>query len=436
MLHDVDSPPQAELSHLRPLFAGEQPQSTGDLAAGYQRAIEQAIGNWAAGKTTDDDLRWLSMLLRRELLTNATAATPRLASLAKEYRQIESELSLPRIIAGIADGGPGLDQPVFLRGDCTRPGESVPRRYLEVLDKTRAGFSSPASGRLELAERIASPGNPLTARVMVNRIWHHLFGTGLVKTVDDFGHVGDLPSHPELLDYLAAEFVADGWSVKRLIRRIVLSRTFQLASQASPAARAADPENRLLSHYPARRMEAEAIRDSLLFASGRLDPALYGPSVQPYREKDYADRRLFAGPLDGHGRRSIYIKCNLMESPRFLSAFNIPGGKVAQGRRDVTNVPAQALAMLNDPLVVQQAGEWARRVVAHGDDSIGDRISAMFQTALSREPTDDERTRFEQAAGQLAELHSVSPADILKSEVVWREIAHTLFNLQEFVFIP
>jgi hypothetical protein len=257
-----------------------------------------------------------------------------------------------------------------------------------------------------------------------------------VRTVDDFGHVGDLPSHPELLDYLAAEFVADGWSIKRLIRRIVLSRTFQLASQASPAAKDADPLNRLLSHYPARRLEAEAIRDSILATSGRLDPALFGQSVQPYREKDYADRRLFAGPLDGHGRRSIYIKNNLMESPKFLSAFNIPGGKVTQGRRDVTNVPAQALALLNDPFVLQQAEQWAKRLAARPDESVGGRVGAMFQTALGRPPTDAERCRFEQAAAQLAELHAVLPGDILKSEVVWREIAHTLFNLQEFVYIP
>jgi len=436
VLHDGESPPQAELSHLRPLFAGEQPQSLVDLAARYQRVIEQAILNWSAGHTTDDDVRWLSMLISRELLTNTTTASPRLQSLAKEHRQLEAELSLPRVVAGIADGGPGIEQPVFVRGDCLRPGETVPRRYLEVLARSRAGFNSPTSGRLELAEQIASAGNPLTARVMVNRVWHYLFGTGLVRTVDDFGHVGDLPSHPELLDYLAAEFAADGWSVKRLIRRIVLSRTFQLASQASPAARAADPENRLLSHYPARRMEAEAIRDSLLANSGRLDAALFGQSVQPYREKDYADRRLFAGPLDGNGRRSIYIKSNLMESPRFLSAFNLPGGKVTQGRRDVTNVPAQALAMLNDPLVVQQAGEWARRLLTRPDDSVRQRIDAMFQTALGRPPTDGERTRFEHVAVQLAELHGVPPDEMLKSTIVWRDLAHTLFNLQEFVFIP
>jgi hypothetical protein len=437
VLHDGDAPPAAALAHLRPLFAGDAPpRSIAELAGRFQTAIADALARWAAGEATDDDVPWLAMLLRHDLVTNSIAATPRLESLVKQYRQIENELAQPRIVPGIADGEPGIEQPVFVRGDCLRPGEQVPRRYLDVLATTTAPFVSPGSGRLELAERIASPGNPLTARVLVNRVWHHLFGTGLVRTVDDFGHVGELPSHPELLDYLAAEFMADGWSIKRLIRRIVLSRTFQLAGEASAAAKDADPDNRLLSHYPARRLEAEAIRDSLLAVSGRLDPALYGRSIQPYREKDYVDRRLFAGPLDGHGRRSVYIKCNLMESPKFLSAFNIPGGKVTQGRRDVTNVPAQALAMLNDAFVIAQAGEWAGRFVARPDATPGERIDAMFEQALGRPASDVERSRFESAARQFAELHAVPADEVMKSHAVWRDIAHAMFNLQEFVYVP
>jgi hypothetical protein len=436
VLHDCAEPPPGELSHLRPLLLGAAPDSPAALAARYRAVIQAAVNRWAAGKATDDDARWLSELVRRGLLTNNPTASPELATLVTEYREVETSLSSPRIVAGIADGGAGIEQPVFARGDCFRPGDAVPRRYLEVLAGSRAAFASPGSGRLELAERISSPDNPLTARVIVNRIWHHLFGTGLVRTVDDFGHVGELPSHPELLDYLAAEFVADGWSIKRLIRRLVLSRTFQLASRPSEQAAELDPENRLLSHYPARRMEAEAIRDSILAASGRLDPALYGMSVQPFREKDYADRRLFAGPLDGRGRRSIYIKNNLMESPKFLSAFNLPGGKVTQGRRDVTNVPAQALALLNDPFVISQAEHWASRLVARQKDTLDARIKAMFEVALCRSPTAAERERFEQAAAELARLHGVRPEEILHSKAVWKDIAHAMFNLQEFVYIP
>jgi hypothetical protein len=436
VLHDCPEPPRPELSHLRTLLAGPEPSSFEDVAGCYATAIERAIQAWSDDKATDDDAFWLDYLLRRELLSNKMPAASRLQALVAQYRQLEGELSLPRIAPGIADGGAGFEQPVFVRGDCQRPGEKVPRRYLEVLSTNAANFLAAGSGRLELAERIASPTNPLTARVMVNRIWQHLFGTGLVRTVDDFGHVGDLPSHPELLDFLAVKFIEDGWSVKRLIRAIVLTQAFQAASQPSAAARETDPQNRLLSHYPARRLEAEAIRDLILATSGRLDKSLYGMSVQPYREQEYADRRLFPGPLDGNGRRSVYIKNNLMESPKFLGVFNFPGGKVAQGKRDVTNVPAQALALLNDPFVLQQADVWAGRLVQRPDSAIAPRIDAMFEAALGRRPTDAEQPRFEQAAMQLAELHQMPSADLLKSRIVWKELAHAMFNLKEFIYIP
>lgn len=436
VLHDGPEPPRAELTHLRPLFAGNEPTTIADVAIRYAHVVANAIRAWSDHQATDDDARWLDGLLRRELLPNQTASSARLAELANEYRQTEAQLALPRVIAGIADSSDGYDQPVFVRGDAMRPGEIAPRRFLEVLSASRELFVSAGSGRMELADRIASPSNPLTARVFVNRVWHHLFGTGLVRTVDDFGHVGELPSHPELLDHLATRFVAEGWSIKKLIRSLVLTRTFQLSSQPSSASHEVDPSNRLLQHYPARRLEAEAIRDSILAASGRLDRTLFGLSVQPFRDKDYADRRLFAGPLDGHGRRSIYIKNNLMEGPKFLEAFNFPGGKVTQGRRDVTNVPAQALALLNDPFVLQQADVWAKQLVAHPSKSVVERLRAMFETACQRTLSPDEQTRFERTIEQLAELHGVPLADVLTSQAVWKDVAHSIFNLQEFIYVP
>jgi hypothetical protein len=436
VLHDGPEPPRFELGHLRGLLAGIEPSSFADVAGRYVAAIDKALRAWAENKATDHDALWLDGLLRRELLANHVTSSPRLESLSRQYRQLEAGLSLPRIAPGIAEAATAYDQPLFVRGDCQRPGEKVGRRYLEVMSATTDPFTAAGSGRLELANRIASAENPLTARVMVNRVWHHLFGAGLVRTVDDFGHVGDLPSHPELLDYLAARFVEQGWSIKRLIRTIVLSRTFQTASQPSAAAKELDPQNRLLSHYPARRLEAEAIRDAILATSGRLDAALFGMSVQPFREKEYADRRLFPGPLDGDGRRSVYIKNNLMESPKFLGAFNFPGGKVAQGKRDVTNVPAQALALLNDPFVLQQAEVWANRLVARSDTTAVQRIDAMFERALGRLPTAFERERFEQAAARMAELYQVPAGEVLKSQAVWKELAHAIFNLKEFIYIP
>lgn len=466
VLHDQPAVPAARISYLMSVVdsdsktvSSDSPNSTPDnsasnnkAAAGttvggatelmeeviqrYARRMEAAIVAWSNDQTTDDDVVWLDAMVRRGLLNNSRGQSPRCQSLVDEFRRLEAELALPRVCVGVSDGGPGINQPVFIRGDCNRPGEKVPRRFLEVLSKSNEPFRSPNSGRLELAHRIASPENPLTARVMVNRVWHHLFGTGLVKTVDDFGHVGETPSHPELLDYLAIQFVNDGWSVKRLIRSLVLSRTFQRSNRASEISQNVDPQNRLLQHYPARRMEAEQVRDAILQASGRLDATLFGMSVQPFREKEYADRRLFPGPLDGAGRRSIYIKNNLMETPKFLGAFNFPGGKVAQGRRDVTNVPAQALALLNDPFVVQQADVWSQKLISRTGDSLATRLDAMFRSALSRSPTAEELARFEATILQLAELHQIPAGDLMTSQVLWKDVAHSLFNLSEFLFIP
>jgi hypothetical protein len=441
VMHDCDDSPKPELSHLRPLFAAtldakDAVDAVGALPARYAAVIGAVIGDWSDDRATDDDVRWLDALVRAGLLTNSVAGSERLAAIVAEYRQVEASLALPRVVPGLADCGPGFSQPVLVRGDCTRPGTPVTRHYLEAISSPDEPFVSEGSGRLQVAERIASPTNPLTARVIVNRVWHLLFGAGIVRTVDDFGHVGDLPSHPELLDYLAAQFVEEGWSLKRLIRELVLSRTFCSADQPTEAAAEIDPQNRLLGHYPARRMQAESIRDAILATSGRLDRTLFGMSIQPYREKENADRRLFPGPLDGRGRRSVYIKNNLMESPKFLSAFDFPGGKVALGRRDVTNVPAQALALLNDPFVLGQADEWAARLIARPDASIAARIDAAFETALSRPPRDDERQRFEQAVAQFATLYQVPTGEVLQSRVVWRDVAHSIFNLQEFIYIP
>ena len=225
----------------------------------------------------------------------------------------------------MGDFGPGFEQPVFVRGDCLRPTEPVPRRYLEVLSKPGEHFAPTGSGRLELAERIARADNPLTARVMVNRVWHHLFGAGLVRTVDDFGHVGERPSHPELLDYLAARFVEDGWSMKRLIRALVLTRTFRLTNRPSrgrAGRRPGEPLAAPLSRHGAWRRRPSAM-PSWPLPAGSIGHC-YGPSVEPFREREIAYQRLFLGPLDGHGRRSLYIKHTLMEPPKFLDAFNFP----------------------------------------------------------------------------------------------------------------
>jgi hypothetical protein len=435
VVHDETKPPKPDLSHWQPLFDAPLPGSSAEAADRYTAIVASAVERWTANRATDEDVRWIDGLLGLGLLTNRTDATPRLSELAKTYRSVEREIVPPRTIHGLGDAGAGVDHPLFVRGDCLKPMAVVPRRFLEVLSKPGEQFTVPGSGRLELATRIASGDNPLTARVMVNRLWQHVFGEGIVRTVDDFGHNGEQPSHPELLDHLAHRFVEDGWSMKRMIRALVLTKTFQQTNRPSAAARAADPENRLLHHYPARRMEAEAIRDAILMASGRLDLTLGGASVDPFREREISHQRLFSGPLDGKGRRSLYVKRTLMEPPKFLEAFNLPKGGVMQGRRDVTNVPAQALALLNDPFLLDQARVWAEKLTTT-EASVDARIERMFRVGLGRPPERGERARFAAAVKRFATLHEVAEADVLKSAVVWRDVAHTFFNLKEFIYIP
>ncbi len=309
--HDGAEAPKPDLSPLARLYAGAADvTSLAEVAEAYAAAIALAVSNWSEGTATDVDVYWLSWVVDNDLVDHSLMSSPRMQQLVSEYRRIEEqELTRPRLSAGIADCGPGADHAVLLRGNYATPGKLVARRYLEVLSDSGAPFQPTGSGRFQLAERIASPKNPLTARVMVNRVWHHMFGAGIVRTVDDFGHVGELPSHPELLDHLAARFATPlgsdgdgfGWSVKALIREIALSRTFCATDHAEATAAEIDPQNRLLHHYPARRMEAEAIRDSILAVSGRLQPELYGPSIQPYRSE--SDGRAEISKRFQHPRR-------------------------------------------------------------------------------------------------------------------------------------
>jgi hypothetical protein len=204
-----------------------------------------------------------------------------------------------------------------------------------------------------------------------------------------------------------------------------------------PSAEAAktDPQNRLLSHYSVHRLEGESIRDSILAVSGRLNPELYGPSVQPYREEPKDYRKLYQGPLDGDGRRSIYVKVTRHEGSRFLETFDFPNPTVARGNRDSTNVPAQALALLNDPFVLDQAGVWAARLIAQNAPTAEARIDAMFRAALGRLPDDAERARFISLASEVASLHKVAADKALDSQAVWKDVAHAVFNLKEFVYV-
>lgn len=434
VVHDVSSTPQDELTHLARLDELPPPTSKAELATRYSDLTSLAAQRFADDQATDDDARWLNGLLHSGLLSNALDQQPSLQALVQRYRTVEQSLQLPTMMPGLSEEGEGFDQPLLLRGDHLKPSEPVSRSYIAALMPETDRQDTPL-GRRELAELIASAENPLTARVYVNRVWQWIFGRGLVATPDDFGHLGELPTHPQLLDRLAADFVAQGWSTKRLIREMLLTRAFRCSNRPTESSRTLDPDNRWLSHFAARRVEAEVIRDCLLAVSGRLDRQLGGPSVHPYRVQADPDKRLYVGPLDGDGRRSIYLKFQLMEAPHFLREFNLPGGKVAQGRRDATNVPAQSLAMLNDPLVIALADQWAGQLIQDNATSIEARIDAMFGAALGRLPTESQRQSFAEAILQLSEAEGGDPSQILKQQSIWKDAAHLLFNLAEFRFV-
>ncbi len=273
--HDVPEAPRETLSHILPLFERGIPSSWESLANAYQLRIEEAVDRWSKHSATEDDVRWLDWLLQNNLLPNQTSTTARLQKLIEEYRAVESTIPAPRVVEGLADKGSGTEFPVLIGGNAKTYGEPAPRRLLKNI-LGEASLPTRGSGRHELAEIIASPENPLTARVMVNRVWQHIFGMGIVRSVDNFGTIGDKPIHPELLDFMAQEFVAQGWSIKKLIRSMVLSETFRQAGETNAKARELDPQNTLLHHYPVRRLEAESIRDSILSASGKLHQSLFG----------------------------------------------------------------------------------------------------------------------------------------------------------------
>jgi hypothetical protein len=318
---------------------------------------------WQSNTLSDADAEALDALIQSKKLS-LDSITP----LLQRYRDLEAKLPIPTRVPGVIEAD-AKDAPLFVRGDHKQPAELVSRRFLEALDPKP--FATQQSGRLELAERMADmKNNPLTARVIVNRLWHHVFGRGIVASVDNFGKLGDLPTHPELLDFLAQRFIDSGGSIKSLLRDMLMSKTFQRASGNN----ATDPENKLLSHWSTRRLEAEAIRDSIVTLSGRLDPTLYGESVG-----------------SGDERRSIYVKVIRNSLPPFLTTFDTPVPFATRGKRDSTNVPAQSLTLLNDPNVIDWARSWALRTLNDLKDRPDDlRIRQMFREAFSREATDDE----------------------------------------------
>ena len=348
------------------------------------------------------------------------AAAPHIEDRLELLNMIESR---SRAAPAMLDGN-GVNERVFVRGNHNTPGEFAPRRLPVALPES-GPIEAEGSGRLELARRLTRPENPLVARVMVNRIWHHLFGRGIVSSVDDFGKQGTPPTHPELLDHLATRFVDSGWSMKDLVRDVVLSTTYRQSLNGDPRGLELDPDNLLLGRSPVRRLDAEAIRDGALAVSGALDRTLFGPSIPVHLDPfmDGRGRPGKSGPIDGARRRSIYISVPRNFLSPFFKVFDRPIPFTTQGRRSVSNVPAQSLTMMNDPLFEELAERWAERALEEGEVPAAQRIESLYLEAFSRTPTTAETERL------------LTYLDGRDDEDAWADVCHVLFNVKEFIFL-
>ena len=415
------APRDEAASQVAPLFELGKPTNREALIRQYSSALVNCIKAWQEDTMTDAQANFLSHFVRSGLLSNTLNTAPEAAALAKHYRKLEAEVPVPQRAPGLIEAE-AKDRPLFIRGNHKQPGKPVARRFLEAFNAKP--FQTKQSGRLELAEAMLARDNPLTARVIVNRVWHHLFGQGLVATPDNFGKLGKEPSHPELLDYLATRFVAEGWSLKKLIGELARTRTFQLSSLSTENARELDPGNQFFSHAHVRRLEAEAIRDAMLLISDSLNRAPVTGSE---------------GGNSSH--RSIYVSIIRNRLDSFLSIFDAPVPTSTQGRRNQTNVPEQSLALMNDPFVISLANGLAQRVRSDANlKTPEEQIGRMFQLALNREasPGEIERAKVfingtttqQQAARSKADALRKKTDRVLAEAVVIREPARKRLLVQ------
>jgi mono/diheme cytochrome c family protein/cytochrome c553 len=412
-------------------------KSFAEVAAAFENDLAEACAALAGGKAAVPvGLAPLAdWLVRNEALFGAPGGWANAATeFHSELAKIEGSVRWDSPTAVSWTETSGVDEHILLRGKPGKPAAAAPRGLPEALGLPAI---NPAefSGRRELAGQLTDPANPLVARVFVNRVWHHVFGRGLVPTVDNFGYLGERPTHPELLDHLAWAFIhEDGWSLKRLLRRLVLTEAFARSSRGGDVrAEEVDPINRLLHRMPVRRLEGEAIRDALLTVSGRLNPAQFGLPVPVHLTEFIVGRGRpgSSGPLDGAGRRSLYTAVRRNFLPTMMVAFDYPTPFSTVGKRNVTNVPGQSLVMMNDPFVREQAGLWAARLLRElpgGTDAA--RVNWLFETAFARSATTEEQAFARDSLAELRTLHAGAA-----EHAVWAEFGHALLNANEFIYL-
>lgn len=374
---------------------GDLPPADPEKVAELTAQVEDAKKQWDAIRGTPEGLK------KRE------NGQPFQRKFRVDYERKQAELNaltdpaqLGLATHGVRDASVIEDCAIRVRGEAELIGPIVPRGFLTAfkVDDARP-VAAEQSGRLELAQWLTSRSNPLSQRVIVNRVWSNLFGRGIVSTVDNFGVTGDKPTHPELLDYLAETFAEDGWSIKRLIRRIVTSRTYQLSSKATDEALAVDPANKLLWRYAPKRLSAESVRDSILASSGNLDPHRPATSfVSDWQMREIRDNGPEAKQVYEYGNsvtfRSIYLPLLRGLSPKSLEVFDPVEQTLVSGTRNATTVPTQALFLLNSAFVRKQSLSLAENLLTRTDlNTDAERVAFAYRLILGREPSVAESER-------------------------------------------
>ncbi|MFH1302648.1 MAG: PSD1 and planctomycete cytochrome C domain-containing protein [Planctomycetota bacterium] len=414
-----------------------------NLAASEHKKYEQLVATTVvdpAKPNADNRPSQADVDRKQEKLNKASDLVSRLnnevATLKTKVTELKKNVpARPQYAMSARDGKKPADTYIAVRGDFREKGAVVPRGFLSAIPmKDTPKIAAGHSGRLELAQWITSEQNPLTARVMVNRIWHHLFGRGLVPSVDNFGVIGKQPTHPELLDALALRFVKEGWSTKRMIRAIMLSRVYQLSSAPDPGNMQIDPDNGLLWRASPRRLEAEAIRDAILTVSGQLDfhrPA--ASTVTPL-----GDQLARSIPMEKlqppSNHRSVYLPVVRDYVPELFDLFDFPSPSLVSGNRAVTNVPSQALYLRNSQFITDQSRHAAERLLASKqatDDSA--KVELALRWALTRAPSNQEKQGALQLIQQVRKTGD--PKNKATEVDAWAAWFQTLFMTAEFRFL-
>jgi hypothetical protein len=366
-----------------------------------------------------------------------SAVVAELTKLRDEKQRLEeSAPELPEAMA-VSDEAQPQNVRIHIRGSHLTQGDEVPRRFPRIL----AGEDQPIigddrSGRLEMARWLTNPTHPLTARVMVNRIWQWHFGTGLVRTPDNFGRLGERPTHPQLLDWLATQFVESGWSIKSMHRLIMLSSTYQLSSDGSSRAAEIDPENRWYGRMNRRRLDAEAIRDAILAVSGQLDGRMRGTHLETPNRK-YVTSTANVNPVVYESlRRSIYLPIVRSALYEVFQAFDFPDPAVPNGRRQSTTVAPQALFMMNSQFVADRANAFAGSLLSDVDIDNVTRVEEAYRLAYSRLPTKDEaETALRYLEDYTLALQAHETLKEKRQQRAWQSLCRAIISANEFIFV-